>query len=91
MTHVVKAYFYLLHFPLSHSLIFISFLSINFNVMEKPGPPPKGDQNLGHGIVAVIVVLLTISVIVVALRFATRIWIVRKLGWDDWTILFALV
>ena len=59
--------------------------------MESSGPPPQGDVNLGPGIVAVIVVLLTLSIIVVGLRFATRIWIVKKLGWDDWTILFALV
>ena len=32
-----------------------------------------------------------LCLILVALRFATRIWIVKKVGWDDWCILFACV
>ena len=60
--------------------------------MASPGPPPAdGDINLGPGNVETIVVLLTVSIIVVALRFATRIWIVRSVWWDDWAILLALV
>ena len=54
-------------------------------------PPPDGDYNLGPGIVQTVTVLMILSVIVVALRFAIRIWIVKKVWWDDWTILFALV
>lgn len=59
--------------------------------MEKSGPPPYGDLNLGPGIIASTVVLVAVSAIVVALRLATRWWIVKSIGWDDITIVFAIV
>ena len=60
--------------------------------MASSGPqPPDGDVNLGPGNVETIIVLMTVSIIVVALRFATRIWIVKSVWWDDWAILLALV
>lgn len=51
--------------------------------------PP--DINLKTRNIVLVSVLLPLSIIVVALRIATRLWIVKRLGWDDWTILFALV
>ena len=54
-------------------------------------PPPDGDVNYGPGNVETIAVLCTISIVVVAMRFATRIWITKSLWWDDWTILLALL
>lgn len=36
-------------------------------------------------------VLTSISAFVVALRFFTRVWLVKYVGRDDWTILAALV
>lgn len=59
--------------------------------MQKSGPPPYGDLNLGPGIIASTVVLVAVSAIVVALRLATRWWIVKSIGWDDITIVFAIV
>lgn len=59
--------------------------------MEKSGPPPYDDLNLGPGIIASTVVLVAVSAIVVALRLATRWWIVKSIGWDDITIVFAIV
>ncbi len=53
--------------------------------------PPDGDTNLGPGVVGTVIVLVTLSIIVVALRFVVRIRIVKSVWWDDWTILFALV
>lgn len=59
--------------------------------MEKSGPPPYGDLDLGPGIIASTTVLVAVSAIVVALRVATRWWIVKSIGWDDITIVLAVV
>ncbi|KAL8714034.1 MAG: hypothetical protein Q9220_002180 [cf. Caloplaca sp. 1 TL-2023] len=59
--------------------------------MEKSGPPPYGDLNLGPGLIASTTVLVAVSAIVVALRIATRWWIVKAIGWDDITIVLAIV
>ncbi|KAL8693583.1 MAG: hypothetical protein Q9218_001625 [Villophora microphyllina] len=59
--------------------------------MEKSGPPPYGDLNLGPGLIAATTVLVAVSAIVVALRIATRWWIVKNIGWDDITIVFAIL
>lgn len=59
--------------------------------MENSGPPPYGKVNLGPGIIASTVVLVAVSAAVVALRLATRCWIVKSIGWDDITIVFAIV
>lgn len=34
---------------------------------------------------------VALATLFVALRFAVRIWTVKAVGWDDWTILFAAV
>lgn len=38
---------------------------------------------------ATTILVTTLSIILVGLRFATRIWVVKRVGLDDWTILFA--
>lgn len=61
-------------------------------MMTSSGTPSvDGDTTLGPGNVETIIVLLTVSIILVDLRFGTKIWIVRNVWWDDWTILLALV
>ena len=47
------------------------------------------DDNQGGGIIASEVITTFLTSLTVALRFATRLWIVRNIGWDDYTILFA--
>lgn len=59
--------------------------------MEKSGPPPYGGLNLGPGLIASTTVLVAVSAVVVALRVATRWWIVKSIGWDDITIVLAIV
>ncbi|KAL8673610.1 MAG: hypothetical protein Q9168_001965 [Polycauliona sp. 1 TL-2023] len=54
------------------------------------GPPSYGDLNLRLGIIASTAVLDAASTIVVALRLATRWWIVKSIGWDDITMVFAI-
>ncbi|KAL8640208.1 MAG: hypothetical protein Q9228_002841 [Teloschistes exilis] len=59
--------------------------------MEKSGPPPYGDLNSGPGLIASTTVLVAVSAVVVALRVATRWWVVKNIGWDDITIVLAIV
>ena len=37
------------------------------------------------------IAMLSFATIFVSLRFLVRIYIVKSVWWDDWTILFALV
>ncbi|KAL8710303.1 MAG: hypothetical protein Q9220_005073 [cf. Caloplaca sp. 1 TL-2023] len=53
--------------------------------------PPSGDENWHDTLAPVICVFYALSVISVALRFYTRIFISKCIGWDDWTILIAVV
>ena len=46
-------------------------------------------NNHGGGIIASEVITTFLASMTVILRLATRIWIVRNIGWDDYTILFA--
>lgn len=58
--------------------------------MSSPASPsPNGDENRQEGIIATTVIVSVLASIVVALRIVTRTWIIRSVGWDDWTILFA--
>ncbi|KAL8956783.1 MAG: hypothetical protein Q9193_005785 [Seirophora villosa] len=58
--------------------------------MEKPTRPPEiGNVDRSGGILATSILALTLVIIFIALRFATRIWLVKRLGWDDWCIVFA--
>lgn len=60
--------------------------------MSSPAPqPPNGDENRQGGIIITTFLVTVLASIVVALRMATRIWIVRNVGWDDYTILFATI
>jgi hypothetical protein len=59
--------------------------------MEMTGPPPQGDYSKGPAMIIFDVVTVSVATIVVAIRFAVRIWISKCLGWDDWTILAAAV
>ena len=58
--------------------------------MVGPGPaPPNGDEKRGTGLVATTVVVSFLSFVVTAMRMTTRIWIVRSVGFDDYTIICA--
>lgn len=59
--------------------------------MDSPGPPPEGNVNKGLGLVITTCIIVGLATIVVALRWSVRIWITKKVWWDDWTILFASV
>lgn len=59
--------------------------------MNSIGPPPAGDVNKGPGIIGTLVATTSTCIVVVALRFWVRRRIVKIVGWDDWTILLALV
>ena len=54
-------------------------------------PPSNGDENRQGGILATTFIVTVIASITVALRMITRTWIVRGVGWDDYTILFATI
>lgn len=60
-------------------------------VSQPTTPPPQGDKNASAGILATTILVTVLSIILVSLRFATRIGVVKRVGWDDWTILFACV
>ena len=54
-------------------------------------PPPGGDQNRGSQIIIVHSILSGIGAILVLLRLYVRMFIVKKLGMDDYFIVLALV
>ena len=51
--------------------------------------PASGGDDRGASIIAMVVTVTFVASLAVALRFATRIWIIRSIGWDDYTILMA--
>ena len=55
------------------------------------GQPLNGDENRQGGFLVTVLIVTTLSSIVVAMRFVTRIWIVRNVGVDDYTILCAIL
>lgn len=59
--------------------------------MESGGPPAEGDANQSTSIRIYTAALTSFTIIIVALRFMVRKWITKIIGWDDWTILLALV
>ncbi|KAK3174748.1 hypothetical protein OEA41_001994 [Lepraria neglecta] len=59
--------------------------------MDPTGPPAEGDVNLGLGIIASVAVTTTACIFAVVLRFWVRGRLVKAIGWDDWTILLALI
>jgi len=54
-------------------------------------PPTGGDVDIGYQLTAVVLVTFTLAAIAVTLRMYARLKIVRKVGLDDWLILFAVV
>lgn len=59
--------------------------------MDKGPPPPGGDQNQAVKLITVWAVLTSLSVVVVTVRFIARAAGSKRFGWDDWTMLAALV
>lgn len=59
--------------------------------MSSSGLPRNGDENRQGGILATAFFVTTLASTVVACRMATRIWLVRNVGWDDYTILCATI
>ena len=60
--------------------------------MSSSGPPiSNGDENRQGQILIIGIFATALSGFVVALRMATRIWIVRSVGWDDYTIVAATI
>lgn len=57
--------------------------------MNTPGPAPEGDQDQSAGLLATTIIVSILTVIILSARFWIRIRVVKKVGWDDWTILFA--
>ena len=58
--------------------------------MEKPTSPPAiGNADRSGGLLATSVLALSCVLNLIALRFATRIWLVMGVGWYDWCIVFA--
>ncbi|KAL9067696.1 MAG: hypothetical protein Q9157_006721 [Trypethelium eluteriae] len=53
-------------------------------------PHPVQNATRQAGIVGIAILAPILAAIVVALRLITRIWIVRKVGWDDYTIVGAV-
>ena len=49
-------------------------------------PPPGGDQNKAPGLLAASVFTTLLALVLVTLRFYTRIVVISNLGWDDYTI-----
>ena len=59
--------------------------------MTLGGPPAEGDADLSTAIRIYTGILIAFTIIIVLLRLMVRKWITKIIGWDDWTILLALV
>ena len=55
------------------------------------GPPLGGDQSQAAKSITIWAVLLSFSVAIVTVRFIARAKGSKHFGWDDWTMLAALV
>lgn len=60
-------------------------------VSQPKSPPPFGYKDASGGFLAITILLPVLTFIIVALRVTIQIWIVKRVGWDDWCILFACV
>ena len=58
--------------------------------MALGGPPAEGDVNKSAAIRIYTGVLISFTVLTVALRFIVRKLVTKIIGWDDWKILLAL-
>ena len=75
---------------------FLSWLPIlhceNLNMVSQPKTPPAfGDKNDSTLVLVTVILVTALCTVLVLLRFLTRIWIVKRVGWDDWCIMFAWV
>ena len=68
---------------------FQEFRQVPYNMIGSGLSPRHEDDNHGGGIIATTVILSVLASVTVALRMATRTWIVRSIGWDDYTIILA--
>ena len=59
--------------------------------MALGGPPAEGDADQSTAIRIYTGTLIAFTILIVLLRFLVRKWITKIIGWDDWTILLALV
>ncbi|KAL8736144.1 MAG: hypothetical protein Q9181_002509 [Wetmoreana brouardii] len=59
--------------------------------MEAPSPPPEGNVNKAPAMIIAGSITVALATLFVLLRFIVRKCIVKAIGWDDWTILFAAV
>lgn len=61
------------------------------SLMDMPQRPPDGDRNRQPGIIVTTILVTVLANIIVGLRMITRKWIIKSIGWDDRTIIGALV
>lgn len=59
--------------------------------MDRGLPPPDGDQNKAAKTITIWAVLTSLSIATVTVRFIARAVGNKPFGWDDWTMLAALV
>lgn len=52
---------------------------------------PDGDVKIGYKFTVDVIVTFSLAVIAVTMRIYARARLVRKVGWEDWLILFAVV
>lgn len=71
--------------------LLISLLLITSNMDDPSAPPSDVNANFTQGILILTIVPTTLSATVAGLRFATRAWIVKGLGWDDYAMMMAIV
>ncbi|TGO11086.1 hypothetical protein BTUL_0117g00010 [Botrytis tulipae] len=55
----------------------------------KSPPPADGDQGHGTRMLIVIVTTFTVVVVIFCLRLSVRLFVVRSMGWDDYSIIAA--
>jgi hypothetical protein len=55
------------------------------------GFPNHGKDDQGYKMYITAVVMIILSGLFVIARCATRVWMLGRLGWDDFTIVMALV
>ncbi|OCK87421.1 uncharacterized protein K441DRAFT_742369 [Cenococcum geophilum 1.58] len=60
-------------------------------ILTPSPPPPGGDENRGYQVLIVLIVTFTTALISVCLRVWVRLRIAGSLGWDDYTIIGAMV
>ena len=52
--------------------------------IEKTTTPSLiGNADRSGGLLVTSILALSVVLIIIALRFATRIWLVKRVGWDD--------